>query len=225
MKVVYAATRNLYPCMGPTIKSLFAHNDPERVYIMAEDDEIGMPLPDVCRVVNVSGQKWITNKTGRFTWMASLRCCYTELFPDEDKLLQLDVDTIICDSLQPLWDTDLTGKWFAAVREWKGAYHPFGTDEYYNIGVCLFNLAQMRKDGATRRVLDFVNTSNFMCQEQDGLNCYAVPMGKVVDLPVRYNVCFCCGTDRNPAIVHYAGVGDWFTNQTMANKEYLDEWR
>ena len=225
MKVVYAATRNLYPCMGPTIKSLFAHNDPERVYIMAEDDDIGIPLPDVCQVVNVSGQKWITNKTGRFTWMASLRCCYPEIFPGEDKLLQLDIDTIVCDSLQPLWETDLTGKWFGAVREWLGHYHPYGTSQYYNIGVALFNLAQMRKDNILPKLLDIVNNQRMLCQEQDALNCYAVPMGKVVDIPVRYNVSFCCGDAADPAIVHYAGVGDWFTSRTMKHREYLDGWR
>ena len=39
MKVVYAATRNLYHCLRTTIRSLFEYNDPEKVYLMLEDDE------------------------------------------------------------------------------------------------------------------------------------------------------------------------------------------
>lgn len=229
MRIVYAMTRNLYPQFHPTLRSLLEHNDPERVYIMAEDDELPYPLPEACKVVNVSDQKWIKpggpNWGSVFTYMAMLRCCYTELFPDEDKLLQLDIDTIICDDLTPLWDTDLTGKWFGAVREWLGHYHPFGTKEYYNVGVTLWNLAELRKDGVTQRVLDIVNSERMLCTEQDAFNKLAVPAKKVVDISVRYNECFCCGFTDNPAIVHFAGVADWWTRAGMRRREYLDKYK
>ena len=229
MRIVYAMTRNLYPCFHPTLRSLMEHNDPERVYIMAEDDDLPYPLPDACRVVNVTDWRRILspsspNKRSIFTYMAMLRAAYTEIFPDDDKLLQLDIDTIICDDLNPLWDTDLTGKWFGAVREWEGHYRPFGTPQYYNVGVCLYNLAELRKDGVTEQVLNLINTVFYNCTEQDAFNALAVPAGKVVDLPVRFNESFCCGRTDNPAIVHYAGYSDWWTRKDMPRREYLEKY-
>ena len=46
-------------------------------------------------------------------------------------MIHLDIDTIICDSLEPLWKMPLTGKWFGAVPEKQNWYKPFG-DKYYN---------------------------------------------------------------------------------------------
>lgn len=226
MRVVYAATRNLYPYLVPTLCSLLEHNDPEVVYIMAEDDRLPYELPDVCKVVNVSGQTWVKrdgpNKDSIFTYMAMCRACYCEIFPDESKLLQLDVDTIICDSLQPLWDIDLTGKWFAACQEYKGTYKPFGGTRYYNIGVAVFNLDEMRKDNVMQRVLDVVNTQKLSCTEQDAFNMLGIEANKIVDIPVRFNESRVTDTTKNPAIVHYAGVRNWYENRKMPRRNYLE---
>ena len=228
MKIVYAATENLYPYLVPTLCSLFEHNDPEKVYIMIEDDELPYEVPDICECVNVSGQKWIKrggpNESSIFTWMAMCRACYCEIFPHEDKLLQLDIDTIICDDLTPIWETDLTGKWFAAVQEYNGSYNPFGAEKYYNIGVALFNLAQMRKDNVMQQVLDMVNTQKLSCTEQDAFNKLGTEAGKIVDLPLRYNEGIPTGKTKNPAIVHYAGVRNWYKNHKMFRHGYLEKY-
>ena len=37
MKVIYTASRNLYPYLYPSIISLLVHNDVERIYLLLED--------------------------------------------------------------------------------------------------------------------------------------------------------------------------------------------
>lgn len=228
MEIVYAMTRNLYPYFKTALKSLLDHNNPEKIYILAEDDKLPYRLPKNCKVINVSGQEYFgpncPNIHSQFTYMAMMRILYTELMPECDKVIQLDIDTIVCDSLQGIWDVDLTGKWFAAVEEYESNYKPYG-EKYYNIGVAVFNLAQMRKDNIVPYLVKKMNRKQMFCVEQDALNSVAVRRKKVVGLPVRYNECFCCGQTVNPAIVHYAGVRDWYENTEMTRVEYIDKYR
>lgn len=227
MIIVYALTENLYPYFRPTLTSLFEHNDPEKIYILAESETLPYDLPDVCEVINVSGQEHFpkdgANASTIYTYMAMMRVCYTELLPDADKVIQLDIDTIICDSLQPLWDIDLTGKWFAACPEYLTTYNPWQKEKYYNIGVCVFNLKQMREDNAMPRMIKMLNEQQLSCVEQDTLNYFAVP-DKVVDIPVRYNESFCCGYTDDPAVVHYAGCRDWYRNAAIKRFNYLEKY-
>ena len=224
MKIVYGATRNYYPLLLPSITSLLDHNQPEVVFVLAEDDVVP-GLPDVCRVINVSDQKWILptspNWKTVYSFMVLVRVCYAHLLPC-DKVLQLDVDTIVCDSLEPIWETDLTGKYIAAVNELTGGFHPFGPD-YFNMGVCLFNLEQIRKDNVMTDWIRELNTEFYYFPEQDVINMYSIP-DKVVELPTRYNECFCCGYTDDPAVVHFAGIPDWMKNKTMFRHEFWERY-
>ena len=227
MIIVYAMTRNLYPCFKPTLTSLLDHNYPEKIYILAEDDALPYALPNCCEVVNVSGQTYFPpdnpNAKSQFTYMAMMRACYCDLFPDIDKVIQLDIDTIVADSLQELWDMDISGKWFASCPEYRSTYNPFGKEEYYNIGICLYNLAQMRADNAQTQLVDLLNGNQLFCLEQDALNYLAVP-DKCAKIPVRYNNSFCCGYTSNPAVIHFAGFPDWYHNRCMPKRKYLDKY-
>ena len=231
MDVVYSASRNLYPYMLPTIISLLKYNKDNvgRIFLMIEDDALPYPVPEQCQIINVSDQKFFKptgpNFRSCFTYMALMRAAYTEVLPkDVHKVLQLDIDTIICDDLTDLWDTPLEGKWLAACNEWLGKWHPYG-EKYYNIGVCLFNLDEIRKDNASLAVINFLNTMPMLLLEQDAWNFFGLPLDKIVDIPVRYNECFATGSTDNPAVVHYAGVPDWMTRTSMNRIEYLNQYR
>ena len=54
----YTGTRNLYSGMVPAVKSLLAHSDVEKVYLLIEDDEFPYYLPDCVETVNVSNQTY-----------------------------------------------------------------------------------------------------------------------------------------------------------------------
>lgn len=227
---VYSASRNLYPYMLPSIKSLLDHNEVETIYLMIEDDELPYEVPKECKCINVRGQQIFppsgVNYRSVFTYMALMRAAYTVVLPKKlDKVLQLDIDTIVTDDLTELWNTDIKGKWFAACNEDRGRHRPFGGDKYYNIGVALFNLKQIRKDHIDGQIVQALNTIQMDFLEQDAWNMYGLANDKIVELPCRYNACFATGETDNPAIVHFAGFPDWMRRRSLPGREYLDKYR
>ena len=171
MNVCYQATRNFYPKLLPSLHSLLDHNEVEHLYILAEDDTIP-GVPDGTEVINVTDQLFVDrgspNFKTPFSYMVLLRVVMASLLP-VDKVISLDADTIICDSLLPLWYADMKDKWFAAVPEHKGKWKPFG-EKYYNAGVMVYNLAQIRKDKIEPIWLKRINTESLIYCEQDLFN-------------------------------------------------------
>lgn len=220
MNFVYALTSNVYEWLLPSIRSLAEHNPDARIFILAEDDA----LPGVdAEVINISGQTYFPDIAAHRLeafggYINHLKVCYPLILP-VDEVMHLDIDTIICDRIEP--DMDMTGKWFASVPEKQTWYRPYG-DVYYNMGVSLLNLAQMRRDNAPELMMNYLLTENSPFADQDAWNRYAE---HGTTLPLRYNESMVTGTTDNPAIVHYCAIPDWWTNETMYRVEYLDKWR
>lgn len=212
--------------MVTAAKSLIANSSVDKVYFLVEDDTFPYELPEIIETMNVSGQRFFTkggaNFQTSFTYMSLLRVCYTKLFPDLDKVLQLDVDTVVVDNIDSLWNVDLTGKWFAACLEYLSTYKPYGKT-YYNIGVAMFNLDQIRKDEADERLIDFLNTVKVPYIDQDAWNRYGI--GKSVALETRFNESFVTGYSEEPAIVHFAGIKNWQNSTRASRREYLKKYR
>ncbi len=223
MNIVYALTHNYYKKILPSIKSLVRQHPDVNIFILAEDDEIP-DLPAHCTVINVTGQKYFSpedvNYHNFFTYINLLKCCYASLLP-VDRVIHLDVDTIILDSLSPLWEMDLSGKWFAACPEYQGKYKPFG-DLYYNAGVMVLNLAQMREDGIEQKLVAYLKAFRQPWADQDAWNKYALEQDKAVAFDVRYNENQMTGTTDQPAVVHYCAIHDWYENKSIPRREYLD---
>lgn len=223
---VYSGTRNLYQGMVTAAKSLIANSSVEKVYFLIEDDKFPEKLPPIIETINVSGQQYFprdgANYKTHFTYMSLLRVCYTKLIPNIQKILQLDVDTVVVDNIDPLWDVNLENKWFAAVDEKLGTYKPYGP-VYYNIGVAVFNLEQIRNDGADDRMIMFLNKNRCQYIDQDAWN--GLGIGRDVELPTRYNETFVTGYTEEPAIIHFAGYKQWDTNPKVCRREYLKKYR
>ena len=224
MNVGYCFTRNLYDKVLPSIRSLLAHNKVKMLYIMCEDDELPFDIPCPHKIINVAGQTIFNdvNRNSRFTYMAMMRITFAH-YIKADRIIYLDVDTIVCDSLKPIWEIDMTGKWWAAVQEYKGSYKPYG-DTYYNSGVGVYNLKQIREDGIMWKWVNELNTREYRYTEQCVLNKFCVP-DKVVSLPVRFNNSFCCGYTPDPAIVHFAGHANWWNRTNYPQSDYLQRWK
>lgn len=227
----YCGTRNLYEPMVWASKGLLANSSVDVIHLLIEDDEFPFELPDCFEVMNVKEYVDATfpdgsaNAKTHFTKMAMARCCYPVLLEDVDLILQLDPDTVVVDDIDAIWDTDMTGKWFAAVHECLSGYDPFNSGHYYNVGVCLFNLAQMGEDNVQRDLVQFLNTRRTVCIEQDALNYLGATQGKATDLDMRFNENRACGFTDDPAIVHYVGHLDWETNIALPRREYLKLYR
>lgn len=229
--VVYAGTRNLYEQIVWAVKSLLSHTRIDRVWLLIEDDEFPYEMPDCVTAINVHDFVERTfppnskNANTHFTKMVLARACYCELLPDVDRVLSLDVDTVVLDDISPLWDIDLEGKWFAACWESLSGYDPYDSGHYQNVGVCMFNLAQMRADDAQAQLVDLINRQHLWCVEQDALNILGQKRGLSTDIPVRFNENRACGYTDDPAIQHYVGYMDWETNPNLPRREYLKLYR
>jgi lipopolysaccharide biosynthesis glycosyltransferase len=113
--------------------------------------------------------------TRRATWY---RIFLPELLQAE-RVLFLDSDTIVVDSLAPLWRTDLGDSCLGAVTnvwQWNdvGRELRLGLPEgsYFNAGVLLMDLARMRADGCSAELLDYGtrHATELSFRDQDALN-------------------------------------------------------
>ena len=218
MTVAYSASRNLYPWLPMAYESLLHQNPQSRVVLFIEDDKLPYPVPEQVQCINVSKQTFFdascANWRTTFTYLSLIRVCYTKLLPDCNKVISMDVDTITCESLQPLWDIDFSGgEYFAAVPEHLSDYKPYGKD-YRNAGVVVFALDNMRSDGADDRMIQFLKSEEVPYIDQDAINWLNQQMGgkKALTLGTRYNECFVTGESLRPAVVHAAGEKRWWEN-------------
>jgi lipopolysaccharide biosynthesis glycosyltransferase len=116
----------------------------------------------------------------QFTPAMWYRTFLPELLPDVDRVLYLDADTIVADSLEPLWELDLGDNYLAAVTNVFQRNHLqrpkelglAGPEVYFNSGVLLMNLEQMRADGAAEAVRSYAraHTRELEWPDQDALN-------------------------------------------------------
>lgn len=207
---VYTGTRNLYPDMVPAVKSLLIHSDVDEIWLFIEDDEFPYELPKNVKVRNVSDQKYFKpdgpNMKSKFTYMAMMRAALYKEFPKLDRILALDVDTIVNDDISSLWDTPLGDVYYLAAA--KEPARSWRDDIYVNIGVALYNL-EMLRDGKGDEVVKTLNEGNYTYLEQDVFNQKC--KGKILEIPSEYNATNYTDPTNHPKIAHYAGMKleDW----------------
>ena len=211
--VAYFSTRNLYNVLPAAYNSLLAYNPDVHVYCFIEDDILPYETPPQLTCVNVSRQTIFPQdgpcfKT-KYTYMVLLKAALTKIFPDAQRVLILDVDTIVCNKITQLWDYDLSHAYYTAVKEPRWSMR-IGIP-YPNFGVCMLNLNKLRSSGNDDAIINELNTHAHSYPEQDA---FAMICGNLWDpLPPDYNVTkdgFDLTGDPDTTIIkHYAGLSDW----------------
>jgi lipopolysaccharide biosynthesis glycosyltransferase len=186
------------------LKSLFINNPKEEfnIYIMHSsltDEE----LQQIKGLIEREGHKlYVISMKGEYFKDAPVvmhyskemyyRLLASKFLPTEvDKILYLDPDILIINSIKELYDTELEGYLFAA------AYHdrvslasinrlrlrPYDIEAYYNSGVLLFNLKLQREVINEKEIFDFVekNKNTLILPDQDILNALYSKSIKPVD--------------------------------------------
>ena len=211
---VYCGTRNIYPVMEVAAKSLLSHTSMDHVFFVTEDNEFPSDLPDIITTVNVSDQRWFDqngpNYKSAWTYMAYVRLAFAKLFPQYDKLLYLDTDTIVLQDISPLLDLNLTDNFFAMIREDEleipleichafsispdglvkfqsdNPRPEFSIRPYFNSGVMLMNLKLLRESHMDDQLIDHINSVVHAYPDQDTINllCH----DHILPVPTEYNV-------------------------------------
>ena len=198
MKVVYFGSREIYRDFTTAINSLRAHNDAE-VYAIIEDDALDIP--------GVHYIKWDyrelfndTNTQTKWGRFGVLRAALSKVLPF-DRVISLDVDTIVTGDITGLWDFDLEGNHMAMCREpYLSLLQP-----YYNAGVSVMDLKRIRDTGVDDLMIQELNTTPHRWVAQDAITMYC----DIKDLPSEYNACMFTAPCDNPKILHFANRTDW----------------
>jgi len=137
--------------------------------------------------------------------MVLLRVAFTKIFPDLDRILTIDVDTLVRDNISSLWDLDLTDYYLAAVPE-----HRLSKElgyPYINMGVAMLNLNKMREDKMDDKLIAYLNKYFYLNNEQDCIN--ELCKDKILILPTDYNTSWLMKKPKHERIMHFAAIKDW----------------
>lgn len=127
-----------------------------------------------------------------------LRLALPELLPETDRILYMDADILVRESLRQLWETPMQKMALAAVKgavnlsdkwEWNSRreyWHLLEGERgnYINAGVTLLHLAEIRRRGL-KKTWDALARQKLYYQDQDILNITC--KGAIRYLPLQYN--------------------------------------
>lgn len=203
--LVIAFTSNYFVPAATTLKSLLdasAEKDRYEVICLVSEEipqrqkEMLSRLSGeriVYRYVNLAGRLQGVYVDPRYSEAASFRLLLPEILPEYDKVLYIDCDVIVRNSLAELYDsTELGDNLLAAVYEAPiekqgERWTALGCDphRYFNSGFLMMNLRQMRLEGTSRKLIDGLKSDYLEFPDQDVLN--QVCQGRVLALKPIYN--------------------------------------
>ena len=187
------------------ISSLFYSSNPEtnyKVYVIGSDlnEETERLLlrsgPNIV-VENIPGDViTIDFKHSHVSTAAMFKFLIADIFPQLDRILYLDSDIIVQGDLKAFYNTDLGQNYIAAIPDYHimnnlyaKARELINSPFYFNSGVILMNLRQMREDNISEKLiqtkLSISNDKTFTFMDQDALNI--VFNGKTVKASPDYN--------------------------------------
>ena len=165
MDIVYSSSDSYAFLTGISILSLLENNKScDRIHIYIMDNHISaenkdklvevvnsygrqisfVPMPDMKELTGqeIDTRRWNISTFGRL-YMASA------LPETVHKVLNIDCDTIIVDSIEPLWNTDMSGKVFGGMLEcindrYRRNVGKTSGDYYMNGGIVFLNLDEVR---------------------------------------------------------------------------------
>lgn len=209
INVVYASNDAFARHLGTSLYSLFDRNrdfDEISVFVLT----LGLSEENQRRLWNIADQFGrnltclnlddLRNRigyevdTGGFDISIMLRLFMGDMLPQQiDRVLYLDCDTVVLQSLKHLWREDLCGNIVGAVMEptiypeVKRSIDLGEEDPYYNSGVLLVDLRKWREQDIQKKLLEFWKSKGgkLFASDQDVLN--GTLKGKIHTLMPRYN--------------------------------------
>ena len=188
LNVVFSSDDNYAPHLGAAIYSLICCNSGfEHIMVYIIDNEIREEnRKKLSAIVNIASNAeiiWIPFEKYReklklnLMWNISIssyaRLFIAEMVPESVKrIIYLDCDMIVCQSLKELWDTDLNGKTIGVVQDTVGcrAKEQLSlsmNERYFNAGLLLIDLDAWRKHGIGAKCLHFLEAYNGQVYHHD----------------------------------------------------------
>lgn len=180
--------------------------------------------------------KWFQEKTDR-KWSVEIffKLDIPILLSHLDKVLFLDCDMIVLDSLRELFETDLNNFYVGAVEDKyfnNSHLKKIGLDtshKYFNVGLLMFNIKEFNSNNLADKIDSYVNNSNKLYfPEQDILNFIFHRKTKYFDY--KYNFTSAIAKKHNNIenviIPHYTLVKPLYHNTPIVkNRFYYSFWK
>ena len=216
---VYFGSRHIYDDMVSAYKSLLVNSDVQKIYLLIEDDEFPYKVHRDVEVINISKliEKWFVpggaNWSSGWTYIGLIRGALAKVFPELDKILSIDCDTLVQSDVSDLWDIPIDDYYVAGVME--PALSRYSNGLYINAGVTMWNLKKLREDGKDDEMIEDLNRNKRMFVSQDTLN--AVCRDHILKINAAYNACAYTEQASETKIVHFAGgiPGNWRDLETV----------
>ena len=236
MKVAYACDDNYAALTAVSAVSLLKHNPgaeiilvgcrlkPESIEVIrsrVEKFNGSFRYVDVSHKIDELQSRGISSYV---SYAVYSRIFIGELLPDiSEKVLYLDCDTLIVDSIAEMFDMDLLGNPIALAPD---AIHPAykrvislpNNKPYYNTGVALIDLDQWRKRRCTERLIEEIKSPHGLNPLGDQDIIVRVLNDEITELDRRWNFLsqyILYRRKEKPAIYHFSGntMGrPWFTS-------------
>lgn len=145
------------------------------------------------RYINLKGRLDGLYVDPKYSEAASYRLLLPELLPELDKVLYIDCDVVVRQDLSALYsdinlgDSLLAAVYEAPVENQAERWEALGCNarQYFNSGFLVMNLARMREEGTSVKLLDVLKADYLEFPDQDALNI--VCQGRVKALSPVYN--------------------------------------
>ena len=189
LHVVYASDDKFAEILGVSLTSLYENNkNMEQIHVYVLDSKISeenkKKLESVGTAYNRSSIHWIPAKdiseelhmdvaVDRGSLSQYARLFVSSVLPaDLERVLYLDCDIIINQSLDELWNLDMHGKTIAALKDAFSKWYRTNinlkpTDIMFNSGVMLIDLKRWKEQEVEKRLLKFIASKNGKIQQGD----------------------------------------------------------
>lgn len=163
--------------------------------------------------------------------------CYrfilADLLSSLDRIIYLDVDTLVLRDLTELWRTDLEGKFIGGVKDKLNVAQKIVSERktYFNSGMLLMDLNLFRKYDICSDLIDFAVDIAEYCEygDQDVLNYYFMDSYEFLDTKWNCGRKFLEDREKEVGIVHFYGleklwnniVYSFYVRENIINMEHI----
>lgn len=210
MNILYSSSDSYAFLAGISLLSLLENNQSVKeinIYIMDNEIseankrkliQIANNYKRTIKFVEMPNMEELTGRiidTGRWNISTFGRLYMASALPKSvHKVLNIDCDTIILDSIEDLWNVDVNGKVVGGMLECISNRYRRNIDikddtDYYNGGIILLNLDEVRLKKYEEKFSSFISEygSSLTYLDQDVIN-HVIPQNKKVTLPLKYNM-------------------------------------
>ena len=226
--IFFAADKNYIPFLSVSLDSLKENASKSyryEIYILNtdidekeaepvkkfEDEKFGVHFIDVSeRLEEVKNSLQLRDY---YTGATYYRIFIANMFPEYEKALYIDSDTIVLGDVSELFNTELKSNLIGAIPDEAVAVVPefrlytketlgIEAEKYFNAGVILMNLKEFRKSNFYGKFCGLLKTYKFcVAQDQDYLNVLC--KDRIVFVGNEWNKMPIGGASETPKLIHY----------------------